>query len=992
LALVAILGSFYSLVRYSGQKSSSSWLLLRGGGNHQLGGGGPGGRGTTIGGGSGSGIHDLLLSTMPCADNDPIQWPPKFITDVNETLARHYVSLGLQDLDRAARKRGTACTSPTHGTPYPFMCDPTEDLMVATNNNNNDVGGDTGGAAGGSFLGNGKIYGGVSRISGSRCSLCAGSLGGQYFADLARMLSFYAANSGNTNNNNNNNNGCSSLVVFGVAFGSEYFQHLFPPTDHDDNNLHRQRRGGGRNNNNKAGPTAAAEEEDDFWHHNKNVCFFTFVLEEDLVELHGVPAHQAKLDKHYLRHPILSHDRIDILIPVPRASLPYTSMRRNTKLFKMHSPALLFSFAERVVWQDAKFRRSDFIQNRPKDYLDYFRRTVDRTGTCVSLMTLPKHANTMGAQENCLNRNLFHRHCQTLLDVDAKGKRTGKVTDSRDALAGQCAYYLGRETAALARRNGQVVPPDLDAFFASFPEQQEQDIVVDTTTGQDDFLTLSDGLIDSAFIVWDRRSDRCRTFGADLACTWSDESRCFSDRDQLSFPAALAEMGLRKDCPVRHVDSQLSDRIFVHDVFAKGVLEQPFPSTDMQDGTPLVHLVRAECHWYFKSLDDCHTAASDESMRVAIVVAGTFRRLVLTSSVQKLLRPLVQQGYTVDYFVSLTTDTAKAYRSGYMNETTWDPAFGSEFDKDGNAIALPNSERIRQTIRERMEGQCGRLRHITVQNVVDVDANARLKQRRQRMKTLYPDEDPDTRFPVVDLRDPVVIDRTVVGNKNLLRLQLAVRALWEHVLESEEHDGLKYGHVFFLRDDSWWIQDFDFRGLLARYRPPQQQQQQQQLQPLLPRAPPNSNNNNNNNNNVDVYVPSCDARNPAMVDNEISDHGLIATRASAELFGRYFDNLLDADLQACADQMPAQLSKGGLRGCNSEMILKYLIDTAHLQVAFVGKSRLPFQRSVHLKPNQKHEVTSCLHKVCQSKEDPLDFGGLQVCSDVFAAADDVSRR
>jgi hypothetical protein len=57
-------------------------------------------------------------------------------------------------------------------------------------------------------------------------------------------------------------------------------------------------------------------------------------------------------------------------------------------------------------------------------------------------------------------------------------------------------------------------------------------------------------------------------------------------------------------------------------------------------------------------------------MRIAIVVAGTFRRLFMTSGVRHLLRPLVQKGYTVDHFVSLTTNTAKAYQSGYMNETT----------------------------------------------------------------------------------------------------------------------------------------------------------------------------------------------------------------------------------------------------------------------------------------------------------------------------------
>jgi hypothetical protein len=842
--------------------------------------------------------ENTTKNILRCFD-DPIHWPPKFITSTNEAVARHFATLGLQDLDKAARKRGTACTSPAHGS-HPFLCDTQEDVLTRAS------GKDEG------FMSQKNIYGGISKITGSKCSFCSSSLGGRYFAELARMLSFYAANNGSEGT------GCTSLVVFGVAFGQDFFQYLFPKIP--------------------------AMEEDSGHPLNRNVCFFTFVLEEDLIEMHGVPRHQAKLDKRYLRNPIMSQDRLDILIPISKDSLPYVSMRRNTKLFKMHSPSLLFSFAERVVWQDAKFRRSDFISYRPKDYLDYFDRTVGRTGTCVSLMTLPKHSNTMGAGENCLHRNLFHRHCQTLLDVDAKGKRVGKVTDSRDAIAGQCAYYLGKELAALAIRSGQTVP-DVDGLFKVFPEPDSEN----------DFLTLSDGLIDSAFIVWDRRSERCRNFGADLTCTWSDESRCFSDRDQLSFPSALTEMGLRKDCPARHLDSQLSDRIFVHDVFAKGVLEQPFPSSDMQDGTPLVHIVRAECHWYFKSLDDCHTVASNESLRVAIVIAGTFRRLFLESTVKNLVRPLVQQGFTADVFLSITTDQAKAYRSGYMNETTWDPVFGSEFDKDGLVVPTPNSERILYTIRDRTESHCGRLRHVTVQNSVDIDSNSQLQQKRQRMKTMFKGEDPDTRFPVLDLRSPGVIARTIIGNQNLLRLHLSVRGLWEHLLEAEEHDGMQYGHVFFLRDDSWWINDFDFRGLLDKYHKQ----------------------------NIDIYVPSCDARIPPMASSEISDHGLISARTSAELFGRYFDNLLDADLQSCAAQLPEEIVNGGLRGCNSEMILKFLIDKAQLHVAFVGKALLPFQRSVHLKAAKKHGLATCFHKVCQSKEDPLDFGPLKSCNDIF---------
>jgi hypothetical protein len=39
-------------------------------------------------------------------------------------------------------------------------------------------------------------------------------------------------------------------------------------------------------------------------------------------------------------------------------------------------------------------------------------------------------------------------------------------------------------------------------------------------------------------------------------------------------------------------------------------------------------------------------------------------------------------------------------------------------------------------------------------------------------------------------------------------------------------------------------------------------------------------------------------------ENEICDHGVIAARASAELFGRYNDNLFDTNVKACADRCP----------------------------------------------------------------------------------------
>jgi hypothetical protein len=344
-------------------------------------------------------------------------------------------------------------------------------------------------------------------------------------------------------------------------------------------------------------------------------------------------------------------------------------------------------------------------------------------------------------------------------------------------------------------------------------------------------------------------------------------------------------------------------------------------------------------------------------MRVAIVVAGSFRRYFLESSANKLVRPLVEQGYDVDYFLSLTTEEAKAYRADdeYMSKITWDPVFGPEIDWLGRKLPIPTAEHIKSVIRAKIEGQCGTVRHVAIRDQVDIDSNPQLKWRRKKARSLRKHEDPDTRFPLLDLRNPKVIERTATANRNFLRLHLAVQGLWDRLLEAEEEDGAKYGHVFFLRDDAWWIEDFDFRGLISKYAD-------------LDSA---------------VYLPACDARDPPLVMNEVCDHGLIAERSVAELFGRYFDNLFVADLEACTKRMPEDVRRNGVRGCNSEMILKHMLDTAPLNIRFVGQGSLPFERSAHVRLGESDtRETTCFHKFCQSKKDRLNVEGIKKCKDL----------
>ena len=50
----------------------------------------------------------------------------------------------------------------------------------------------------------------------------------------------------------------------------------------------------------------------------------------------------------------VSADGSQILIVLDKAKLPYYNNRRNVKLIQL-SPGLLFPWADRVIWQDAKF-------------------------------------------------------------------------------------------------------------------------------------------------------------------------------------------------------------------------------------------------------------------------------------------------------------------------------------------------------------------------------------------------------------------------------------------------------------------------------------------------------------------------------------------------------------------------------------------------------------------------------------------------------------
>jgi hypothetical protein len=234
-------------------------------------------------------------------------------------------------------------------------------------------------------------------------------------------------------------------------------------------------------------------------------CFFNFVLDEGNAT--GV-----------------RNSTLGIRIPVPRAVLPYENMRRNTKLFKMYGGLIVFSlFAKRLIWQDAKLEKFLPLSN---NYNNIFKNQIDKNGVCNALFGLPKHAYTLGKPTwRKVDGPHFKDHCNLLTSTSGI-KRPLAHTDSREALKIQCDYYQKLNSSSY-------------------------------------ITSLDSGLIDSALMAWDMRTERCRKFNKRLSCTWLDETQCYGDRDQLSFPQALRTMKLHEPHYVSPAKSMTQDKLFV---------------------------------------------------------------------------------------------------------------------------------------------------------------------------------------------------------------------------------------------------------------------------------------------------------------------------------------------------------------------------------------------------------------------------------------------
>jgi hypothetical protein len=449
-------------------------------------------------------------------------------------------------------------------------------------------------------------------------------------------------------------------------------------------------------------------------------------------------------------------------------------------------------------------------------------------------------------------------------------------------------------------------------------------------------LDLSRNLVDTALIAWDLSAERCRAFAEKLYCRWAHEVHCFSDRDQVSFPYALHQTGLQQQAAAAAAAAagaakslNANDHVILVDANLK----------------PTVQIINSNCHWYAhysieKCLDGVMAAVNK---RVAVLVAGSYNRYFLKSSAVQLVKPLTEQGYHVDYFLSLSTEAALAYRAelGYTNRATVDPIFAA-----GGREKAHQPIYISLIVRKVLGEAGARLREFILQHQLSLNSDARIRDRHHLAKRANPTEDVDLRFPTKDVRPQADHLSNAVANRNLLRLHLAMERLWWALLRAETEDNEQYKYVLFLRDDVKWLANFNMDKLIAQ-------------------GP------------ADVYLLSCDARDPPLHPDEINDHGLVAKRKVADIFGFYLSRLLKSNVDECRERMIQPL---GERGCNSEMLLKWVIGKESLNVKKVGQYLLPFQRSMHLDLNGT--VVECFHKYCKSVENNLGDFGMQRCKNI----------
>lgn len=380
------------------------------------------------------------------------------------------------------------------------------------------------------------------------------------------------------------------------------------------------------------------------------------------------------------------------------------------------------------------------------------------------------------------------------------------------------------------------------------------------------------------------------------------------------------------------------------------------------------------------------TLKQSGELSLAVLVAGSTERFLFDSFVKHVAHaPLSGAPVHIDYFAILTMKSGPAFRQddGYMGH------LAGHDKSNGHILATSEASGLEKTQKWLMNAMAiavmfSAKKSKTIKtNIValrlleePIEDDPVLDRAWSRERHRFEDEqksgtkhegmagfDLFRQFPMMDKREKA-LGRTHAGNKNMIRMFLALESLYKtefltyentqkQKLNQQPAPRYYYDYVLILRDDTLWLGDFDLHKVIA----------------TDPTA--------------DAYILSCDARDPKMLPPEINDHGILIRRDKAMFVGEYVSTMAALDLQECHDSVTEWV--GEERGCNSEMILKYVLEKHKIKVKLVPQSLLPFERSVLIdgKSAQTGDDFYCYHKFCQSVDEPLELPSeIQRCKEL----------
>jgi len=410
---------------------------------------------------------------------------------------------------------------------------------------------------------------------------------------------------------------------------------------------------------------------------------------------------------------------------------------------------------------------------------------------------------------------------------------------------------------------------------------------------------------------------------------------------------------------------------------------------------------------------------------LAVLVAGSTQRFLFHSFVDHVIKPC-PSNVSIDYFAILTMKSGPAFRQedGYMGhlvgrDKMFENILLTTADQQNNNNHIQSVDVVQNSMIEVMTKaieENKKSRTTTTTTAATATANVRAlrlleepieddpilvnvrirefnKEQQENNSNTNNNQDSNKeettvvsssydlyqQFPMMDLR-PKAFVRTKAGNKNMVRLFLALESLYKtEFLDYERSQKMKerirqqqqkrnsgqqlpqhhhqsyhyYDYVLILRDDTLWLEDFDLNAII------------------------------NSDPTADAYILSCDGRTPTMLEPEMNDHGILIRRDKADIVGKYISSMAKADLHKCHHSVEPWLGKE--RGCNSEMILKFILqEVNNLKIKLISQSLLPFQRSVLIQNDDTNNNSNkqgddddndyyCYHKFCQSMDNPLQL-------------------